>query len=122
MSREKRNSADRVAVDDEAFEQIAQIIATVNIPQSKTKDRRGLLPNEKPDTPERWISNYAEGLASTGAMALQDAVKGIRAAFKHKYGMSPERYAERYDASRQEALRKATQFEAGRDADRERDR
>lgn len=80
--------------DDDAYEKVATLIAA-KVPLSKRTDIT-LLPSELPDTAEHWISNFADGMASTGECTQEEAIKSIRAAFENKYGMTPEEYTESY--------------------------
>ena len=111
----------------EAYEQLAIMVA-VTARLSAECDHE-LLPSERPDTPEHWISNLAEGCTRDLPLSHTEAIAGIRDAFAAKYGMTPEAYLEQMNAgntpvrgqddSRDKAIRKAAQLENGPVRDRD---
>lgn len=134
----EQRSDERQAQIERAYAGIAELIATCNVPLSKRTDLP-YLPSELPDTPERWISSYAEGMANAlgngPKVTQQEAIAGIRAAFEKKYGMTPEAYAESFvpvpehhpehDKDKEGfrfAVKKAASHEADRGQQREHDR
>ena len=130
--REQRSEEDQAHIE-RAYAGIAEMIATVDVPLSKRTDL-SLLPSELPDTPERWISNYAEGMANAlgpgPKVTQQEAIAGIRAAFENKYGMTAEAYAENsvslpeqesYGKGLKSTPEKAARHEADRRQQREHD-
>jgi len=77
----------------EDFEQLAIMVAATA--RSAAGFTGKLLPGEKPVTPERWISNLAEGYCRDRPERREQAIEAIRHAFKTKYGVTPEVYLER---------------------------
>lgn len=93
--KEQRSQEEQARLD-RAYSEIAILIAIGNVPRSKRTDLP-YAPGELPDTPERWIANYAEGLASPLGGTLvtkEEAIQGIRAAFEKQNNMTPEAYAD----------------------------
>ena len=123
-----------VGDNEHAFDQVAIIIADIDIPISKDRAITA-TPEERASTPADWIDNYAAGMARTGNCSHEEATTGIRAAFENRYDMSPEAYLDRYrpkQASTDKAMERAfekvsekeqdeTRHRAERDQGRERD-
>lgn len=109
--------------DNDPYRQIAITIAKVDVPLSAERARAS-SPGVRPDTPERWIDNYAEGIARAGEVTREHAVKRIRAAFGLEYGMTPEAFADRQrqgGSGKARAIAKAAQQEAAHEREHPRD-
>lgn len=124
---EPGHAAHELAVaQDRVAERVAKAIHDIDIPvHARNAGQGDLVPGESND-PDRWVDNYAQGVAGKGERDLGEVRDAINGAFVNRYGETPreayirETTTERPALSRDEYIRETTRNVETMDLDRDR--